>query len=159
RFNSVVLPAPFGPTMPSASPSSRWRLTSSIALTERNDFETPWSSTRAGKALLVRDRQELPRPLQPGHALAADDDELVLVLRALAPLRAREQRLRHVRHRALRLPAHPPDDGVQVGGLDRVHDRLLVVHVLRPREHVGGDLEERVREADRLRPLLVGRLL
>ena len=48
-FSSVVLPAPFGPTMPSASPSATVRLTSSIALTEPNDFETPWSSTRAGK--------------------------------------------------------------------------------------------------------------
>src|SRR5262249_4616905 len=37
RLNSVDLPAPFGPMMPSASPAATSRLTPSTALSEPND--------------------------------------------------------------------------------------------------------------------------
>src|SRR5262245_57414769 len=91
RLRTVVLPAPFGPTIPSASPGPSARLTPRTARTEPNDFETSWSSTRAGKlGRLVRDRDQLRVLLQAGHALVADHDELVLVLLALDPLGAGE---------------------------------------------------------------------
>ena len=43
---SEVFPAPLGPTMPTASPCSSWRLTSSATTTWPNFLETPssWSS-------------------------------------------------------------------------------------------------------------------
>src|SRR5665648_38719 len=39
RLNRVVLPAPFGPTIPSASPSFRETLRSSMTTTPPKDFE------------------------------------------------------------------------------------------------------------------------
>src|SRR5205085_5969514 len=95
----------FGPTMPRASPSSTVRLTSSIALSDPKDFETPWSSTRAGKhdSLAVFDRQELSPSLEAGDELVRDDRHLVLVRLALPPLTTGEPRLADVRHGILRI--------------------------------------------------------
>ncbi len=48
-------------------------------------------------------------------------------------------------------PLHRPDDGFVIGGHDRIEDRLRLRR-LRALEHVDRHLEQRMLEADRLRP-------
>src|SRR6266852_6164446 len=47
RLSAVVLPAPFGPMTPSASPGATERLRSSMTRREPNAFETPRSASSA----------------------------------------------------------------------------------------------------------------
>ena len=48
-------------------------------------------------------------------------------------------------------PIDGTDDGLEIGRYDRLQDRLRVLQVLGALEHVERDLEQAVREADRLR--------
>ena len=77
--------------------------------------------------------------------------------RALPPLTADERGLGDVRKRGVGGPVNLAHDRVQGRGLDRVADRRLVVDVPAPLEGVGGDLEDGMRKAERLSPLLAGR--
>src|SRR5579875_1661588 len=46
QLNSVVLPAPLGPTSPTISPGSTWMLTSCTATIPPKDLETPVTDSR-----------------------------------------------------------------------------------------------------------------
>src|SRR5215471_14006292 len=83
------------------------------------------------------------------RGLVGGDDELELVAGAL-PL-ARDQRgLGDVLHRRAG-PLHRTDNGAVVGCYDRIQDGLWF-QALGALEDVDGDFEQRVLEADRLRP-------
>ena len=77
-----------------------------------------------------------------------------LVLLALAPLAEHERRLADVLERALPAPLDRADDGVQVGRATASRTSLAP-SALAALQRVGGDLEQRMRKADRLRPLLL----
>src|SRR5207244_2711964 len=57
RLSSVVFPEPFGPMMPSRSPSARSKLTSLTARTPPNDFATRSTSSRGNGELALRERR------------------------------------------------------------------------------------------------------
>src|SRR5271165_1258818 len=103
--NSVVLPAPFGPMMPSASPSASARSIRSATTTAPKRFEI-FSSARMGmgRCFLLTSPRVLPQQRQRAadgdfrRGLVRRDDELEVVALAL-PLAGDQRRLRHVLHR------------------------------------------------------------
>src|SRR5690349_6479037 len=178
--NSVVLPAPFGPMMPSASPSSSARLIpSAMTIAPKRleifsrarmvgmpELRSPHGAKRnAGKAVpdfaslhpgygaILRQQLQLAADRNFRGRLVGDDDEVELVALAL-PLAGDEGRLGDVLHR-LAGPFHRPDHRVVVGRDDRGEDSLRV-EALGALEHVDRHFEQRVLEADRLRPWPLG---
>src|SRR5918996_4087590 len=118
RFNSVVLPAPFGPTMPSAS-SATANERSSITRSAPNRFSRLLTS-RAGviDSLRVRvdagsragDRLQVARFRDIRVILVRDDDEVVLELTvAPHPLAADERGLGNVPRDPLPAPVDLAD--------------------------------------------------
>src|SRR5580704_4320247 len=167
RPNRLVLPAPFGPTIPTVSPALTEKLRSSAMTTRPNRFVT-WSSSRSGLVMLP-DCPDLAERWQQVAGdlcvrLQGDVDHLGLK-RVLGPL--------------LPLDAHRRGDrdagrgvGLGVGGgvvdgaghrlrqLDleqRVRELLLVVRVVHLSERRVGDLEERVVRDVRVRLAQAGR--
>src|SRR3712207_2296739 len=129
----VVLPAPFGPTTPTASPSSSWTLR--LSITWRAPKRRRASSMARMGTSARGDRLELARGRDLRGGLVVYDDQLVGAAAPPPPLAADQRRLGHVGHRAAR-PVKRPHDRVQLGGLDGVGDRLLVVHSPGPLERV-----------------------
>src|SRR4029453_1190058 len=161
KLSAVVLPAPLGPMTPSASPSSTARLIPPMTTSEQKDLNTPPTASKAGMGSPLADGLRLPERLQcPSRGdvrrrLVTDDDHVEGEVLALHPLATDERGLGDVGHGPLG-PADRSHDRVEVGGLDRGDDRGLVVHARRPLQRIEADLEERVDEAERLRPLLLG---
>src|ERR1700750_2516752 len=88
RPNRLVLPAPFGPTIPTVSPGPTANERSSAMTTRPNLFVT-WSSSSRGLVirLLVR-RFEGSRERHVGHQLIVDELHRVAPLGAGLPLHA-----------------------------------------------------------------------
>src|SRR5262249_12347413 len=117
--NNVVLPAPFGPMMPSASPSARARSIASATTTAPNRLEIPWRRRRGHFALaggLVTSRQQLKPPANRNlrGGLVGGDDKVEAVALAL-PLSGDERGLGDVLYR-LAGPLHRADDRFVVRG-------------------------------------------
>src|SRR5262249_21631422 len=199
--NSVVLPAPFGPMMPSASPSARARSSARATTTAPKRLEIfskarmagmQWSSASAvalyhasaapplipAKAGIQSRRRYLWVPAFAGtsgvdcdcrkrggvelrqqlqlaahgnlrRGLVGGDDQVEAVALAL-PLSGDERRLGDVLD-GLAGPLHRADHRFGIGRAHRIEYRFRL-HRLRALVHVYGDLEQRVLEADRLRP-------
>src|ERR1035437_1197074 len=155
--NSVVLPAPFGPMMPSASPSASARSTLSATTTAPNRFEI-FSSARIGAMVSIAsaDRLQLASERNFRRGLVRGDHQLGLAGLAL-PLPGDQRGLGDVLHRRPG-PVDRPNHRLVVCGYDRLQDRLRIAQVLGALEHVDSPFEQRVLEADWLRPRPVGRL-
>src|SRR5919106_2687635 len=155
-LSAVVLPAPLGPMTPIASRSSTASVRRSSTCSEPKARETSWSA-RSAVGLRLPERPQLASHRDARRAPVAHDRDVEPAGRALggAPLTSDERRLRDVRHRALG-PADRPHERVEIRGLDRRHDRPLVIEARGALERIEADLEERVDEAERLRPLLLG---
>src|SRR5262245_17216888 len=102
------------------------------------------------RCLQLRQQLQLPTDRDVLRGLVLSDDEVERIALAL-PLTRDQWRLGHVLHRAA-APAHRPDDRVVLRRLDRIEDRLRIAEIARALEHVDRDLEQRMLEADRLRP-------
>src|ERR1700758_1643133 len=98
RPNRLVLPAPFGPTIPTVSPAPTEKLRSSAMTTRPNRFVT-WSSSRSGVLIahfialgvaldLAEGGQEVTSDLRVRLERVVDHDGLERVLGALLPLDA-----------------------------------------------------------------------
>src|SRR6185369_7429772 len=94
RLNSVVLPAPLGPRMPSVSPASTASEIESVTFSAPKDLLTPCSASRAMSDCAQRPQLSADRDV--GRRLVVDDGQLDLVLAALAPLPQHQRRLAHV---------------------------------------------------------------
>src|SRR5262249_48614148 len=153
RWNSVVLPAPLGPMMPSASPPRASSDTSSVTTRLPNDLRSPRALSRtsaitrhhcrSGDGLERRGLGDRRRGVVVDHA------QIPVVLVALGPLTADQRSAADV----LVVELDRPDHGVELGGSQRLL-HLLLVGALGARERVARDLEQRVDEAERLRPLV-----
>src|ERR1700722_13347931 len=98
RPNRLVLPAPFGPTIPTVSPAPTANDSSSAMTTAPNRFVT-WSSSSSGRVIgflvllgcrkgLLEGRQQIAGDLGLRQEGVVDDDRVELVLGALLPLDA-----------------------------------------------------------------------
>src|SRR5881227_4164837 len=80
RLNSVVLPAPLGPRMPSVSPASTASEMSSVTFSAPYDFDTPCRASSGmsggGQGAQLAARRNV------GRGLVVHDGELDLVLAA-----------------------------------------------------------------------------
>src|SRR5271163_3879254 len=115
RPNRLVLPAPFGPTIPTVSPGPTVNERSSATTTRPNLFVT-WSSSSSGFVirLLVR---WLKRPGERHfrHQRVVDDFHRPAVLRVRLPLHAEARGVHHARRRVLaRGPVERPGQGLDV---------------------------------------------
>src|SRR5664279_3702270 len=164
---SDVLPAPLGPTIPTEAPGSNWKVISSATTTWPNFLETPSScSSDTDDALGVR-------RLEGARERNVLVQRVVHHVRRPRPLLVANGRFRT----GLPLDAHRLDDAyagrgsglrgeVQrtrhadvVDGLDRVRDGLAIVGIFHLLQRLNDDLEQRVRRAHGLDPLLARRLL
>src|SRR5262245_4995729 len=161
RLNNVVLPAPFGPMMPTASPGAIERSRSSATMIEPKLFFRPAtsSSMRCQRAARSGDGLHLAGNGDRRRRLVVGDDDIILAVLE-PPLAADERRLGDVlgseRRQVGAAPLHLADDGIEIGGGNGRGDRLAVA-IRRALEHVYRDFEQRMDEADWLRPLLLGR--
>src|ERR1700681_1218923 len=180
RLKSVVLPAPFGPMMPSASPGATDRSISSAAITEPNVLRRPLifsmrlSATRrtnqnvianlrracsARLVLLSTDRLHLAAGRNVWRSPVVGDDDVVFIIVLHAPLAADQRCLCDVfcgEWRQVRsVPLYLADHGIEIGRGDR-SDHGLGIALRRTLQGIDGDLEQRMHEADRLRPLFLG---
>src|SRR5215472_5467171 len=151
--NSVVLPAPFGPMMPSASPSPSARSMASATTMAPKRLLT-FSSARSGAVIRLRQQFQLAADWNVRRRFVFGDDKLEGVALAL-PLAGDERRLGDVLHR-LAGPFHRPDHRMIVGGHDGIEDGFRF-DALGPLEDVDRHFEQRVLIADRLRPGPLGR--
>src|SRR5271163_4127194 len=87
RPNRLVLPAPFGPTIPTVSPASTVNDRSSAMTTRPNRFVT-WSSSSRGNRCSLEGRQQIAGDLCVRLQRVVDDQGLERVLAALLPLDA-----------------------------------------------------------------------
>src|ERR1035441_8601607 len=86
RPNRLVLPAPFGPTIPTVSPAPTLNESCSAMTTRPNRFVTP-SSSSSGLVIRSRVRRlQLCRGVHARQQRVVDDLHLQLVLGALLPL-------------------------------------------------------------------------
>src|SRR5262249_26747589 len=166
RPNRLVLPAPFGPTIPTTSPGPTANDRSSAMTTRPNRFVT-LSSSRSG--LVIRSlvgRLEIGGDLRLRLQRVVHNLGLDRELRALLPLDADRRGDRHARRGAAgREVQRPGHRLVEVHLVDRCGDLGLVVRVAHRGEGRVGDLEQAV-VADVGGPLpvaggleIVGRLL
>src|SRR5476649_1553341 len=122
RFRVEVLPAPFGPMIPTTSPEATSSVNSSATTTDPKALQTPTSWRAAinesGRTPLARDELHRAAGRDLGMVLVADDDQVVLECRALAPLGADQRRLADVRHGLACRPVHLTHDRIQAGRLD-----------------------------------------
>src|SRR5882724_294395 len=88
RLNIVDLPAPFGPSTPSASPCASEKLRSSMTLSDPNRLLACSSANSIGSL----QRLQLVGYRDAGRKRVLDDHQVVLVLAPLAPLPADERR-------------------------------------------------------------------
>src|SRR5229473_1455259 len=134
RLKSVVLPAPFGPMIPSASPCATDRSISSAAMTEPKLLRSP----------------------------LVGDDDVVFITVLHAPLAADQRCLCDVFcgewWQVRSVPLYLADHGIETGRGDR-SDHGFGIALRRTLQRIDGDLEQRMHEADRLRPLFLGRSL
>src|SRR5438552_17056024 len=86
RLNSVVLPAPLGPRMPSVSPASTASETSSVTFSAPKDLPTRCSASSGIASALLGKQAQLGRGGDAGLGLVVDDGQLGLELLPLAPL-------------------------------------------------------------------------
>src|SRR5580692_2204265 len=95
RPNRLVLPAPFGPTIPTVSPAPMLRESFSAMTTRPNRFVT-WSSSSSG--LVIRSgvgRLQVAGGRHLRQQRVVDDLHLQRVLGSLLPLHADRRRDRH----------------------------------------------------------------
>src|ERR1700689_5404373 len=156
RPNRLVLPAPFGPTIPTVSPGPTVNERSSTMTTRPNLFVT-WSSSSSGFVirLLVR---WLKRPGERHlrHQRVVDDFHRPAVLRVRLPLHADARGVHDTRGGVLaRGPVELPGQALDVHLEQGVRKLRLVVRVADRAERRVGGLEEAV-VAERLHPLRAG---
>src|SRR5690349_2952150 len=140
-LNSVVLPAPFGPRMPSTSPRRTSKLTSCRTRTAPKDFDTPRAVSRISlsidpsASLLMSPGDRLDRLLRREELIdrVVDDLQVVGPFLALHPLAAEDRRLADVLVRRT-VELDMADQRLQIGGDQRVA-------VGRPVERIGGALQ------------------
>src|SRR6185436_10381397 len=163
RLNSVVLPAPLGPSMPSVSPAATDSVTPSATLSAPK-LLLMLSSARMAAILLEISRScsRPPSPLGPGigregrrsaHQLQlagrgdrrklriVDEDQFVFVLLALDPLTEHQRGLADVLERTAAAPLHVSDHGLQAGGGDCVANRRVAAQVLGALQCIHRDFE------------------
>src|SRR5215510_8872881 len=93
RLNSVVLPAPLGPRMPSVSPASTASETSSVTFSAPKDLLTPCSASSGMASALFREQAQLRRRGDGRIGLVVDDGQAhLLCAAAAAPLAQHERR-------------------------------------------------------------------
>src|ERR1035437_522384 len=141
RPNRLVLPAPFGPTIPTASPGPTVNERSSVMTTRPNLFVT-WPSASSGLVirLLVR-RLERPGERYVRHQRVVDDFHRPAVLGVRLPLHADARGVHHPRGRGLaRGPVERPGQGLDVHLEQGVRQLCLVVRVADRRESGGGGI-------------------
>src|ERR1700722_8947957 len=161
RLNRVDLPAPFGPMMPSASPRASDKSMSLATTIMPNALETDFSSSITQPCLLSRSAQQLHFPAHGDlRCLAVFDDDHVVFFAVQPPLAA-DQRLigdvlRRERRYLVGAERDRTDDGIELGGADRLCEGCAIGRILCALERIDGDLEQRMHEADRLGPLLAG---
>src|SRR5437879_3761140 len=130
RPNRLVLPAPFGPTIPTVSPGPTANERSSAMTTRPNLFVT-WSSSSSGLVirLLVR-RLERPGERHVWHQRIVDDRHGKAPLGARLPLHADTRGVHHARGRVLaRGPVERPGQSLDVDLEQGVGYLGLVVRV------------------------------
>src|SRR6185437_11912817 len=130
RPNRLVLPAPFGPTIPTVSPAPTLSERSSAMTTRPNRFVT-WSSARSGLVIgSLVGRIEISGDLRLGQQRVVDHLGLERVLCPLLPLDAYRQSDRHPRRgRLARGEVDRPGHAVDVHLVDGVGHLVLVVRV------------------------------
>src|SRR5579859_2101022 len=101
RPNRLVLPAPFGPTIPTVSPGPTASDRLSATTTRPNRFATPSSSSRGLIIRLLVGRQQVAGGLHAGQQRVVDDLHLQRELGSLLPLHADGRGDRHARRRVL----------------------------------------------------------
>src|SRR5271157_3568769 len=154
RLKTVVLPAPLGPRMPSASPLETSNERSSVTFKAPKLFETFSKERRTvmatsvlAAASSVRDRNGLGFDRDLGRLGVGDNNQVVFPLVALHPLARDERSLANVLHRPL-APVDVADDRVELRCDDGVEKRRLVRRVFGAFHDVGDDFEDRVPETD-----------
>src|SRR6266404_2536673 len=169
RLKSVVLPAPFGPIMPSASPGATARSISSAATTEpkvlrrplifsmRLSLATRWANRNeiaklrrarsARLALLSTDPLHFAAGRNVRRSPVVGDDDVVFIAILYPPLSADQRRLCDVfrgEWRQVRsVPLHLADHGIEIGRGDRC-DHGFGIALRRALERIDGDLEQRM---------------
>src|SRR5436190_9519157 len=160
RPNRLVLPAPFGPTIPTMSPGAMLSESPSATTTFPNLFVTRSSSSRADAAASGIRGLELGRDRHVGVQRVVDNlhDPRVLT-RAWLPLNADRPDDPYPGYRAGREVQRAAHSGV-VHLVQFRGDRARVVRVVDRGERLLGHLEQAVAGADRLGPLVArGRLV
>src|SRR5712664_198443 len=166
RLKSVVLPAPFGPIIPCASPGATDRSISSAAITEpkvlrrplifnmrlslairrtnRNEIANLHRASSARLALPSTDRLHFAAGRNVRGSSVVGDDDVVLVAVLHAPLPADQRRLCNVfcgEGRQIRsVPLYLADHGIEIGRRDRA-DHGLGIALGRALERIDGNLE------------------
>src|SRR5580700_9210661 len=156
RPNRLVLPAPFGPTIPTVSPGPTSNERSSAMTTRPNRFVTPssWSSGFAIRSGVGGFEGRSGRHLW--HQRIVDDLHGPAPLGARLPLHADARGVYDARRGVLsRGPVQLAGQALEVHLEQRVGDLGLVVRVADRGQRVVGGLEEAV-VAQRLHPLLAG---
>src|SRR6266702_3423972 len=156
RPNRLVLPAPFGPTIPTMSPEPMLNDKLSATTTLPKLFVTPSSSSRTVPAASGIRRLELCLDLHVRVQGVVHDLHLERELaRGLLPLDADRRDDAHARGRAageVERAAHP---GV-VHVVQRAGDLSLVMRVAGRGKRLLGHLKQGIGRADRLDPLVAG---
>src|SRR4051812_30228411 len=145
RPNRLVLPAPFGPTIPTVSPAPTASDSWSAMTTWPNRFVT-WSSWRSGLVIgSLVGRLEVAGDLRLRLQCVVDHYGLERVLGALLPLNAHRRGDGPApRGRLARGEVDRPGHAVDVHLVDRVGHLVLVVRVVDRGERGVRDLEQGV---------------
>src|ERR1700694_2636204 len=119
-----------------------------------------WRPSAARLALPLTDRLHLAAGRYVRRRPVVGDDDVVLVAVLYAPLPAYQRCLSDVfsseRRQVRAVPLDLTDNGIEIGRGDRTNHGLGIA-LGRALERVDSDLEQRMHEADRLSPLLLGR--
>src|SRR5438309_2026242 len=169
-LSNVVLPAPLGPTTPTASPGFRSRLTPSSTASAPKRLRTSTAARTTSvlasiSSVLSRIRLQCRRDRHLGVGCVFADHEIDRPLRhAFLPLASDDRGADHVGHRGpgqrCRLrPVEVAHRGLDRKRLHRVDDLRLVLRVAARLQHGGGDVEQREARAQLLVPLLASRRL
>src|SRR5580658_5878051 len=134
RPNRLVLPAPFGPTIPTTSPGLTANDRSSAITTWPNRFVT-CSSSSSGPVIPSRvGRQQVGGDLRLRQQGVVDDLHLQGVLRSLLPLHAGRRGDGHAGSGAAGREVQRAGQRLDVHVVDGVGDRAVVVRVSDRRE-------------------------